>query len=116
MHAFDKDRIEGGIVVRMAKEGETLVLLDGSEAKLNADTLVIADHSKALAMGGIFGGEHSGVNDETQNVLLECAFFSPLSITGRARRHGLHTDALTATSAAWIRRCSIKRWSVQPAC
>ena len=93
MHAFDKDRIEGGIVVRMAKKGETLVLLDGSEAKLNADTLVIADHNKALAMGGIFGGEHSGVNDETQNVLLECAFFSPLSITGRARRHGLHTDA-----------------------
>ncbi|KAB2528685.1 phenylalanine--tRNA ligase subunit beta [Enterobacter hormaechei] len=72
MHAFDKDRIEGGIVVRMAKEGETLVLLDGSEAKLNADTLVIADHNNALAMGGIFGA---------------------LSITGRARRHGLHTDA-----------------------
>ncbi len=93
MHAFDKDRIEGGIVVRMAHEGETLVLLDGTEAKLNADTLVIADHNKALAMGGIFGGEHSGVNDETQNVLLESAFFSPLSITGRARRHGLHTDA-----------------------
>ncbi|SQC92989.1 Phenylalanine--tRNA ligase beta subunit [Cedecea neteri] len=93
MHAFDLNRIEGGIVVRMAQEGETLVLLDGSEAKLNADTLVIADHNKALAMGGIFGGEHSGVNDETQNVLLECAFFSPLSITGRARRHGLHTDA-----------------------
>ncbi|MGU0056652.1 phenylalanine--tRNA ligase beta subunit-related protein [Enterobacter hormaechei] len=69
------------------------VLLDGSEAKLNADTLVIADHNKALAMGGIFGGEHSGVNDETQNVLLECAFFSPLSITGRARRSSLHTDA-----------------------
>ncbi|MFB5746639.1 phenylalanine--tRNA ligase subunit beta [Cedecea sp. S5-13] len=93
MHAFDLNRIEGGIVVRMAEEGETLVLLDGNEAKLNADTLVIADHGKALAMGGIFGGEHSGVNDETQNVLLECAFFSPLSITGRARRHGLHTDA-----------------------
>ncbi|XUV80102.1 phenylalanine--tRNA ligase subunit beta [Enterobacter sp. TMH.L2] len=93
MHAFDLNRIEGGIVVRMAEEGETLVLLDGSEAKLNADTLVIADRNKALAMGGIFGGEHSGVNDETQNVLLECAFFSPLSITGRARRHGLHTDA-----------------------
>ncbi|WP_437889084.1 phenylalanine--tRNA ligase subunit beta [Phytobacter sp. V91] len=93
MHAFDKDRIEGGIVVRMAQEGETLVLLDGSEAKLQADTLVIADHNKALAMGGIFGGEHSGVNDDTRNVLFECAFFSPLSITGRARRHGLHTDA-----------------------
>ena len=93
MHAFDKDRIDGGIVVRMAKPGETLVLLDGSEAKLDEDTVVIADHHKALAMGGIFGGEHSGVNDQTQNVLLECAFFSPLAITGRARRHGLHTDA-----------------------
>ncbi|MEM6049732.1 phenylalanine--tRNA ligase subunit beta [Erwinia sp. P7711] len=93
MHAFDLDRIEGGIVVRMAEEGETLKLLDGTEAKLNADTLVIADHQKALAMGGIFGGEHSGVNQETANVLFECAFFSPLSITGRARRHGLHTDA-----------------------
>ena len=93
MHAFDLNRIDGGIVVRMAKEGETLVLLDGNEAKLSADTLVIADHSKALAMAGIFGGEHSGVNDQTQDVLLECAFFSPLSITGRARRHGLHTDA-----------------------
>lgn len=93
MHAFDSDRLEGGIVVRMAKEGETLVLLDGNEAKLSTDTLVIADQKKALAMGGIFGGEHSGVNSETKNVLLECAFFNPLSITGRARRHGLHTDA-----------------------
>ena len=93
MHAFDLDRIDGGIVVRLAQEGEALTLLDGSEAKLNSDTLVIADHGKALAMGGIFGGEHSGVNSETQNVLLECAFFSPLAITGRARRHGLHTDA-----------------------
>ncbi|WP_312836823.1 phenylalanine--tRNA ligase subunit beta [Pantoea sp.] len=93
MHAFDLDRIDGGIVVRMAKEGETLTLLDGSEAKLDADTLVIADHHKALAMGGIFGGEHSGVNQETQNILFECAYFDPLAITGRARRHGLHTDA-----------------------
>lgn len=93
MHAFDSDRLEGGIVVRMAKESETLVLLDGNEAKLSTDTLVIADQKNALAMGGIFGGEHSGVNSETKNVLLECAFFNPLSITGRARRHGLHTDA-----------------------
>lgn len=53
MHAFDKDRIDGGIVVRMAKEGETVVLLDGSEATLNADTLVIADHHKALGIAGI---------------------------------------------------------------
>ncbi|MBG6241520.1 MAG: phenylalanine--tRNA ligase subunit beta [Candidatus Symbiopectobacterium sp. Dall1.0] len=93
MHAFDLERLDGGIVVRLAQDGETLTLLDGNEATLNADTLVIADHNKALAMGGIFGGEHSGVNGETRNVLLECAYFNPLAITGRARRHGLHTDA-----------------------
>lgn len=93
MHAFDLNRIQGGIVVRLAKKDEALTLLDGTEAKLNDDTLVIADHEKALAMGGIFGGEHSGVNEETQDVLLESAFFNPLSITGRARRQGLHTDA-----------------------
>ncbi|NMC24588.1 MAG: phenylalanine--tRNA ligase subunit beta [Serratia sp.] len=93
MHAFDLSRINGGIVVRMAQKDEALTLLDGTEAKLKEDTLVIADHDKALAMAGIFGGEHSGVNDETQDVLLESAFFAPLSITGRARRQGLHTDA-----------------------
>lgn len=93
MHAFDLNRIEGGIVVRLAQKDETLTLLDGTTAKLNEDVLVIADHTKALAMGGIFGGEHSGVNEQTQDVLLECAFFNPLSITGRARRQGLHTDA-----------------------
>ncbi|WP_016597717.1 phenylalanine--tRNA ligase subunit beta, partial [Yersinia pestis] len=93
MHAFDLDRISGGVIVRLATDGEELTLLDGTKAKLNADTLVIADHQKPLAMAGIFGGEHSGVNEETRNVLLESAFFNPLSITGRARRHGLHTDA-----------------------
>ncbi|MFE8116047.1 phenylalanine--tRNA ligase subunit beta [Brenneria goodwinii] len=93
MHAFDLDRLDGGIVVRMAREDEALTLLDGNEVKLQADTLVIADKQKALALGGIFGGEHSGVNENTRNVLLECAYFNPLSITGRARRHGLHTDA-----------------------
>ncbi|CAM3960691.1 phenylalanine--tRNA ligase subunit beta [Rahnella bruchi] len=93
MHAFDLNRISGGIVVRMAQKDEALTLLDGTTAKLAEDTLVIADHEKALVMAGIFGGEHSGVNDETQDVLLESAFFAPLSITGRARRQGLHTDA-----------------------
>lgn len=93
MHAFDLDRIADGITVRMAKEGEALTLLNGTEAKLSADTLVIADNHQALAMGGIFGGAHSGVSEETSSVLFECAFFRPLSITGRARCHGLHTDA-----------------------
>ncbi|WP_370560137.1 phenylalanine--tRNA ligase subunit beta [Edwardsiella tarda] len=93
MHAFDLNRLQGGIVVRMAREGETLTLLDGNQATLASDTLVIADHQQPLALAGIFGGEHSGVNGETRNVLLECAYFNPLAITGRARRYGLHTDA-----------------------
>nr|ELR5144831.1 phenylalanine--tRNA ligase subunit beta [Providencia stuartii] len=92
-HAYDLDRLNGAIVVRMAKQDEKLVLLDGSEATLKTDTLVIADEQKALGIAGIFGGEHSGVNSETKNILLECAFFNPLSITGRARNYGLHTDA-----------------------
>ncbi|MFB6434691.1 MAG: phenylalanine--tRNA ligase subunit beta [Candidatus Malihini olakiniferum] len=93
MHAFDLDRLDSVIVVRLAQEDETLTLLDGNKITLNVDTLVIADQSKTLAMGGIFGGKHSVVNGETCNVLLECAYFNPLAITGRARRHGLYTDA-----------------------
>ncbi|WP_275724270.1 phenylalanine--tRNA ligase subunit beta [Vibrio furnissii] len=93
MHAFDLAKIEGGIVVRLAEQGEKLTLLDGSEAELNADTLIIADHNKALAIAGIFGGEHSGVSTETKDVLLECAFFAPDHIRGRARSYGLHTDS-----------------------
>ncbi|QIL84594.1 phenylalanine--tRNA ligase subunit beta [Vibrio sp. HDW18] len=93
MHAFDLAKIEGGIVVRMAEQDEALTLLDGSQAKLNADTLVIADQQKALAIAGVFGGEHSGVSSETQDVLLECAFFAPDHIRGRARSYGLHTDS-----------------------
>ncbi|WP_340620326.1 phenylalanine--tRNA ligase subunit beta [Xenorhabdus siamensis] len=93
LHAFDLERLSGSIVVRMAEQGEKLTLLDGNQAELSADTLVIADEKQALAIAGIFGGEYSGVNAETQNILLECAFFAPLAITGRARRYGLHTDA-----------------------
>lgn len=93
MHAFDLNRIETGIIVRMAKDGDELVLLDGNKVTLNNDIVVIGDHQKALALGGIFGGEHSGVNEETKDVFLESAYFNPLAITGRARRFGLHTDA-----------------------
>lgn len=93
MHAFDAAKIEGGIQVRMAKAGEELVLLDGTTAKLQENTLVIADNKGALAMAGIFGGEASGVNENTTDVVLESAFFAPLAITGRARQYGLHTDA-----------------------
>ncbi|KAF7785785.1 phenylalanyl-tRNA synthetase beta chain [Pseudoalteromonas rubra] len=93
MHAFDLNAIEGGIKVRSAAENEELVLLDGNTAKLKPSTLVIADHNKALAMAGIFGGENSGVKEGTTDILLESAFFSPLAIAGQARGYGLHTDA-----------------------
>ncbi|WP_440053330.1 phenylalanine--tRNA ligase subunit beta [Pseudoalteromonas sp. T1lg65] len=93
MHAFDLNKIDGGIKVRNAAENEELLLLDGNTAKLNPATLLIADDSKALAMAGIFGGEDSGVSEETQDILLESAFFSPLAIAGQARSYGLHTDA-----------------------
>ncbi|MBF9000126.1 MULTISPECIES: phenylalanine--tRNA ligase subunit beta [Vibrio] len=93
MHAFDLAKIEGGIVVRLAEQGEKLTLLDGTEAELQEGTLVVADKAKALALAGIFGGEHSGVSSDTQDVLLECAFFAPAAIRGRAREYGLHTDS-----------------------
>ena len=93
MHAFDLKQIDGGIRVRMAEQGEKLTLLDGQDVELNADTLVIADHAKPLAIAGIMGGEHSGVADDTQDLLLEAAFFAPLAIAGRARNYGLHTDS-----------------------
>ncbi|WP_068713936.1 phenylalanine--tRNA ligase subunit beta [Vibrio tritonius] len=93
MHAFDLAQVEGGIVVRLAEAGEKLTLLDGTEAELKDGTLVVADHNKALALAGIFGGEHSGVSSETKDVVLECAFFTPAAIRGRAREYGLHTDS-----------------------
>ncbi|MEE1866882.1 phenylalanine--tRNA ligase subunit beta [Pseudomonas auratipiscis] len=93
MHAFDLAEINGGIRVRMAEEGEKLVLLDGQEVALRSDTLVIADHSRALAIAGVMGGEHSGVSDTTRDIFLESAFFEPISVAGKARSYGLHTDA-----------------------
>ncbi|MDD9194742.1 phenylalanine--tRNA ligase subunit beta [Aliivibrio sp. S3MY1] len=93
MHAFDLAKIDGGIVVRMAEQDEKLTLLDGNEAKLNNNTLVIADQNKALAIAGIFGGQESGVTSETTDIMLECAFFAPDHIRGRARAYGLHTDS-----------------------
>ncbi|MCG7535026.1 phenylalanine--tRNA ligase subunit beta [Pseudoalteromonas sp. OOF1S-7] len=93
MHAFDLNAIEGGIKVRSAAENEELVLLDGNTAKLKPTTLVIADHNRALAIAGIFGGENSGVKEGTTDILLESAFFNPLAIAGQARSYGLHTDA-----------------------
>lgn len=93
MHAFDLAQIDGGIVVRYAKADEKLVLLDGKEVSLTEDTLLIADSKKPLAIAGVMGGEHSGINEQTKDVLLEAAFFQPIALAGKAREYGLHTDA-----------------------
>lgn len=93
MHAFDLSTLDGAIDVRMAKEAEPLTLLGGQEVKLKADTLVIADKSKAIAMAGIMGGEATSVTASTRDIFLESAFFNPLAIAGRARSYGLHTDS-----------------------
>ena len=92
-HAFDLDKIEGGIAVRLARKGETLRLLDGSTRVLEADDLVIADERKALSLAGVMGGMESSITAETKNVLVESAWFDPATIRRSSRRHGLHTDA-----------------------
>jgi phenylalanyl-tRNA synthetase beta chain len=93
MHAFDLDRLEGGIDVRLARVGETLALLNGNTVELAPDNLVIADRSGPLALAGIMGGEGSGVSATTRNLFLEAAFFAPAHLSGQARRFGLHTDS-----------------------
>lgn len=92
-HAFDLDKIEGGIIVRLARKGERLRLLDGTERVLEADDLVIADHVKALSIAGVMGGWDSMITPETKNILVEAAWFDPVSIRRSSRRHVLHTDA-----------------------
>jgi phenylalanyl-tRNA synthetase beta chain len=92
-HAFDLDKIEGGIVVRLAKQGERVKLLDGTERTLQADDLVVADERKALGLAGVMGGWDSMITPETKNILVEAAWFDPASVRRSSRRHGLHTDA-----------------------
>ncbi len=92
-HVFDLDTLEGGIVVRRARGGEKLRLLDGSEHTLVEDDLVIADENKALGLAGVMGGWDSRVTEATKNILVEAAWFDPAAIRASSRRHGLHTDA-----------------------
>ena len=93
MHGFDLAKIKGGIKVRNASTEEKITLLDDSEVSCREDTLVIADHEKALAMAGIMGGMDSSVQDETTDILLESAYFAPQHIAGKARSYGMHTDS-----------------------
>lgn len=93
LHAFDLEKLEGGIRVRKVKAGEKITLLDENVVELDADTLLITDHRKVLAMAGIMGGEDSGISEATTDLFLECAYFKPEAIAGRARRYGLQTES-----------------------
>lgn len=93
LHAFDLDKISGGIKVRNAIAGERITLLNEQEIELTANSLLIADHKLPLALAGIMGGKESAVTDHTNNLLLESAFFTPEKLLGRARSYGLHTDS-----------------------
>jgi phenylalanyl-tRNA synthetase beta chain len=93
LHAFDAEKLSGGITVRMARDGEKLLLLNDQEILLDKEALVIADESEPLALAGIMGGSDSAVSTSTTTIFLECAFFTPSAMMGKARKYGLHTDS-----------------------
>ena len=93
MHAFDRAKINEKIIVRQSVAGEKIVLLDDSEATLDADTLVIADSKAPIAIAGVMGGAHSAIGDQTKEIVFEAAHFTRKSAAGTARRYGLHTES-----------------------
>ena len=93
LHAFDNTKLDGSVHARMSQPGEKLLLLNGQTIAIDADILVIADDTRALALAGIMGGEESGITLETAELFLESAFFAPKAIAGRARRYGFGSDA-----------------------
>jgi phenylalanyl-tRNA synthetase beta chain len=92
-HVFDRDKLEGGIILRRARSGEKLRTLDGIERVLDPEDLVVADEKKALALAGVMGGWDTMITAETTNILVEAAWFDPASVRRSSKRHGLHTDA-----------------------
>jgi phenylalanyl-tRNA synthetase beta chain len=93
-HVFDLDLLEGGkLVIRRARDGEMLKTLDGVERKLTAEDLVVADAKKPVALAGVMGGFDTMITDKTRNILIESAWWDPVTIRKTSRRHGLHTDA-----------------------
>ncbi|TAK75082.1 MAG: phenylalanine--tRNA ligase subunit beta [Gammaproteobacteria bacterium] len=93
MHAFDLGKIKQGIIVRQSKAGEKLTLLDGSEKVLDAETLVIADQEKVLAIAGVMGGMESGVTSLTHDIFLESAYFTPTTIARQRQYYLLNSDS-----------------------
>ena len=93
-HAFDLDLLQGGkIVVRRARDGETLKTLDGVDRKLSPEDLIIADAKRPVALAGVMGGFDTMITEKTRNILIESAWFDPVAVRKTAKRHGLHTDA-----------------------
>src|SRR5947208_522131 len=92
-HAFDADKLNGGINVRLARDGEKFLALDGKTYSLKPDNLVVADQERAVGIGGVMGGEETGVTDSTKNILLEAAYFFPASIRKTAGELSLPSDA-----------------------
>jgi phenylalanyl-tRNA synthetase beta chain len=92
-HAFDADKLKGGINVRLARDGEKFLALDGKTYSLKPDNCVIADQERAVGIGGVMGGEETGVTDSTKNIFLEAAYFLPASIRRTARDLNLQSDA-----------------------
>ena len=93
-HAFDLDLLQGGkIVVRRARDGETLKTLDGIDRKLSSEDLIIADGNRPVALAGVMGGSDTMITEKTKNILIESAWFDPAAVRKTAKRHGLHTDA-----------------------
>ena len=93
LHAFDNERLQGDIHVRAAHSGESLQLLDGQMCALQEETLLICDDHQPLALAGIMGGQYSAVHEDTCHLFLECAWFSPLAIAGKARQYALETES-----------------------
>lgn len=94
MHAFDKRYVEGNqIIVRNAKDGETITTLDGQVRELSPEMLVIADAKKPVAVAGVMGGEYSGIMDDTTDVIFESAYFEPVQVRRTSKKLGLRTDA-----------------------
>src|SRR5436190_18166549 len=93
-HTFDLDLLQGGkIVVRRARDGETLKTLDGVDRKLSPEDLIIADANRPVALAGVMGGFDTMITDKTKNVLVESAWFDPVAVRRVAKRHGMHSDA-----------------------
>lgn len=93
LHAFDASKIANQKIVVKTGDYDTMTTLDHVERKLNVDDLLICDTDKPLCIAGVYGGENSGVSNETQEVFLESAFFDPIFIRKTATRHNLRTDA-----------------------